>query len=91
MPKAYSSAQVWLHWLVAVLILAQFLDNDAIGGAWRAFRRGQEMTTSSLVWAHVVAGVAVLALAAWRLGIRSAAAPRRRPRANPRRSAFSPA
>ena len=40
MPERYTRAQIVLHWLVALLVLAQYLNNGAIGSAWSAIRRG---------------------------------------------------
>ncbi|MBW6506533.1 MAG: cytochrome b/b6 domain-containing protein [Rhodobacteraceae bacterium] len=69
-PTGYLASQIWLHWLVALLIIPQFLLNESMGQAWRAIERGQEVTPSVLITAHVVAGVAVLALVLWRLVLR---------------------
>ncbi|MFO1106369.1 MAG: cytochrome b/b6 domain-containing protein [Amaricoccus sp.] len=71
MPKGYSLAQISLHWIVALLVLAQFLNDEAIGAAWRAIRRGEAAIPGGfLVTAHVVVGIAILALMLWRLGLR---------------------
>ncbi len=71
MPKGYSISQIRLHWLVAVLVLAQFLNEDAIGAAWRAFRRGAaEIPGGPLVLAHVWGGVAILGFVLWRITLR---------------------
>jgi cytochrome b561 len=71
MTKGYSLSQVLLHWIVALLVLLQFLDNDAIGAAWRAVRRGEaNVPDGFLVSAHVFIGIAVLALAALRILLR---------------------
>jgi cytochrome b561 len=69
-PTGYSASQIWLHWLVALLIVPQFVLNDAIGGAWRAILRGQEVTPSILIVLHIVVGVTILALVLWRLVLR---------------------
>ena len=55
---------------MALLVLAQYLNDDAIGAAWRAFRRGQEVPGSLLATAHVVVGCAILVLVAWRIALR---------------------
>jgi cytochrome b561 len=71
MPRGYSLTQIALHWIVAVLMLAQFLNEEAIGQAWRALRRGAETIPGGfLVSAHVFVGIAVLAFAVWRLALR---------------------
>ncbi len=71
MAKNYSTAQIGLHWIVAILVLAQFLNNGAIGEAWRAIRRGaEEVPGGPMVAAHVLIGVAILVLALWRIALR---------------------
>lgn len=71
MPESYTRTQIVLHWLVALLVLAQYLDNGAIGSAWRAMRRGlEEVPGGPLVAAHVVIGVAILAFGIWRVVLR---------------------
>jgi cytochrome b561 len=69
---SYSKTQIWLHWSIAVLILVQFLVPDGMQHVWRAFRRGQETPAGDvpLAYMHVVIGLAVLALATWRLWLR---------------------
>lgn len=69
-PTGYSASQIWLHWLVALLIIPQFLLNEPMGQAWRAIERGQEITPSLLITAHVAGGLAILALVVWRLVLR---------------------
>lgn len=76
-PKAYSARQIRLHWLVAVLIALQFVLNDPISAAWRAFSRGQDgaetisVGANWLVLAHVYCGALVLVFALWRLALRA--------------------
>lgn len=69
--RPYSKTQIILHWAVALLIVSQFVLNDGIAAAWRAFRRGQEVTFDPLVAAHVFGGIAILVLVVWRLVIRA--------------------
>ncbi|MEZ5930640.1 MAG: cytochrome b [Alphaproteobacteria bacterium] len=69
-PTSYSLPQIALHWVVAVVIAAQYLLDDGIGEAWHAVRDGLAPTYGPLVLAHIVGGVLVLALVAWRLGLR---------------------
>lgn len=70
---SYSKTQIWLHWGIAALILVQFLAHDGMERVWRAFRRGQEASAGDvpLAYMHVVLGLAVLVLAAWRLWLRA--------------------
>jgi len=70
MERGFSLSQILLHWIVALLVLAQYLNNAAIGAAWRALRRGAEVPAGALATAHVVVGCAILALVAWRIGLR---------------------
>ena len=37
--KSFSLPQILLHWIVALLVLLQFLNDDAVGRALRALRR----------------------------------------------------
>ncbi|TGR65280.1 cytochrome b, partial [Mesorhizobium sp. M2D.F.Ca.ET.223.01.1.1] len=70
--SSYSKTQVWLHWSIAVLILIQFVAHDGMQHVWRALRRGQEAAAGDwpLAYMHVVLGLAVVVLAAWRLWLR---------------------
>ena len=70
MERGFSLSQILLHWIVALLVLAQYLNDDAIGAAWRAVRRGSEVPGGVLATAHVVVGCAILVLVAWRIGLR---------------------
>lgn len=69
-PKGYSRAQITLHWVVAVLIIFQFVLHDAIVAAWADIGKGESPETGAAVWAHVVAGTMVLAFGLWRLVLR---------------------
>lgn len=70
-PKGYSLSQIRLHWVVAALIVSQYLFKDAIGQAWDAYIKGSETSFDPLVLAHVLAGVLILAFTLWRLRIRA--------------------
>lgn len=71
-PAGYSRAQIRLHWIVALLIVPQFVFHDAMSEAWDAARRGVEATgIDPLVPAHVFGGLAILALVVWRLVLRA--------------------
>ena len=69
---SYSKTQIGLHWSIAALILIQFLAHDGMEHVWRAFRRGEEASPGDvpLAYMHVVIGLAVLVLAAWRVWLR---------------------
>ena len=71
MPIRFSPAQIGLHWLTALLVLVQFLNDHAIGRAFRAtMRRAAEIPGGWLVTAHVVIGVAIFVFAFWRIALR---------------------
>ena len=67
--KSFSLPQVLLHWIVALLVLMQFLNDDAVGRALRAMRR-DGAAPGFLAMAHVYVGIAILALALWRIALR---------------------
>lgn len=61
----YDPVAVWLHWLVAVLVLAQFFT----GWVWGWFERGSE-PRFYLFRTHIFIGSTILALALVRVGWR---------------------
>ena len=65
--QRFDRVSIWLHWAVAVLIVAQF----ATGWIWEFFERGS-VPRMYLFRAHIFMGSAVLALALFRLGWRFA-------------------
>ncbi len=71
-PVGYTATQIVLHWAIAALIIFQLVLGEDIKPAYRAFARGTEPASADLFNAnlHVYAGLAVLALALWRLAIR---------------------
>lgn len=70
MPTGYSSAQIGLHWIIAILISLQFLFNEPIGDAFDSVMRGTVPQFGWAVWAHIAGGISVLALVLWRLVLR---------------------
>lgn len=69
-PTGYSRLQIRLHWVITILIAAQFVFHDAIKAAWQTFTKTGEVAFSPLVAAHVFVGIAVLVLVLWRLVVR---------------------
>lgn len=69
-PQGYSATQIALHWVVVVLVAAQYIFKDAIAGAWTAIRQGETFAFDPLILAHVAGGVLILAFVAWRLVLR---------------------
>lgn len=67
----YNRTQIRLHWVVAVLIVLQYMLNEPIAALWEARQAGEAGRFSLLVPLHVFGGLAVVALALWRLGLRS--------------------
>lgn len=66
----YSATQIGLHWIVAVLVVGQYMFKDGISSAWDAYSEGQEIAFSPLVFAHVAGGMLILAFVLWRLVLR---------------------
>jgi cytochrome b561 len=69
-PAGYSLSQIWLHWGMAALIVAQFVFHEAIVAAWEALEKGQTADITLVVRAHVIGGIVILALVVWRLILR---------------------
>ena len=70
-PSGYSRIQIRLHWIIAFLIVLQFVLHEPIAKAWDAIEAGQEFTFSLLIPLHVFGGLLILALAAWRISVRA--------------------
>lgn len=69
-PKGYSARQIRLHWLVAVVIVLQFVLHEPISQAWDGIAAGQSPAFNWLILAHITGGVLVLVFALWRLVLR---------------------
>ncbi len=71
-PNGYTAAQIALHWIIAALVFFQLILGENIVPAYRAFRRGTEVTADQMFSAnlHVWVGLTVLAFAILRFGIR---------------------
>ena len=70
MPKGYSSAQIGLHWIIALLIALQFLFHEPIKDAFDSALEGELQPFSWPVWAHIAGGTLILGLAIWRVILR---------------------
>lgn len=70
MPQGFSRLQIALHWVVFLLIVAQFVFHEPISDAWEALSKGQEVDPSPLVGLHVFGGILILALVVLRLYVR---------------------
>jgi cytochrome b561 len=69
-PKGYTRTQIGLHWLIAVLVLIQFLQGENLSHAFRRIMGGQNVSLDILALSHVWLGVALLALVVVRIGLR---------------------
>ena len=70
MPKGYSSAQIGLHWIIALLIALQFLFHEPMVEAFDSALEGEVQPFSWAVWAHIAGGMLILGLAIWRVILR---------------------
>ena len=68
-PAGFSRTQIALHWIVAVLVLFQFVNNEAIGDWWRE-SAGSGLPDPGPAFGHIVAGMAVLVLMIVRAAVR---------------------
>jgi cytochrome b561 len=71
-PTGYSLAQIALHWIIAALVIFQWIFGEDIVPAYRAFRRGNDVAPGDMADAniHVYVGIAIFVLAILRLAIR---------------------
>jgi cytochrome b561 len=69
-PKGYSTAQIALHWVIAILIIGQLIFGEEIGDAYDALRKTGVATYDMMTIGHIGAGVLILLLALWRLVLR---------------------
>ena len=68
--KGYSRVQIGLHWAIAALIIFQLIFGESMGDVWRAFETTGDATLTTAAWAHILVGIAVLALLIWRIELR---------------------
>jgi cytochrome b561 len=69
--RGYTAAQIALHWVSAVLVIAAFVSHDAMQAAAKALRDGSWSGYDAAMLVHVIGGSAVFLLALWRLGLLS--------------------
>ena len=72
MPAGYSSLQILLHWLIAAMVLFLLVFGESMKEFMRAARQGNSLGAEDqfLADAHYWIGLAVLALAAFRVILR---------------------
>ncbi len=68
----YSRVQIALHWIVVILVAFQFVANEPMSSAWRAFLDGRLPSGffDPLVLLHIGAGSLILLLALVRIYLR---------------------
>ena len=69
--QKYSDLQIWLHWIVFILIVAQFVLHDPIAKAFDKRLEGQEVVTSALIGLHLLFGGVIFLLIVTRLWVRN--------------------
>ncbi|MCX7303405.1 MAG: cytochrome b/b6 domain-containing protein [Hyphomicrobiales bacterium] len=71
-PSGYSPTQITLHWIIAALIVVQFVAHDGMEHAWDAFEDGAAVAAGDMPMAylHIACGLAVLVLAIARVWLR---------------------
>lgn len=68
--KGYSLGQISLHWIVALILVPQFLLHDTIKHDFYSALRGGIPTSSTLQSLHIYGGILLFILMAWRLILR---------------------
>ncbi|MEN3792354.1 cytochrome b/b6 domain-containing protein [Fulvimarina sp. MAC3] len=65
----WTSLNVFLHWSIVVLIIAQWIEGEWMSSLWNNVTEGQSIGTTGLVlgYTHIVCGTLVLVAAAVRL------------------------
>lgn len=69
-PDGYSRVQISLHWIIALLILGQFLFHERIENVAEALADGQSTDITQAI-PHVIGGSLVFVLVVWRLILRA--------------------
>ncbi|EYD77591.1 Cytochrome b562 (Cytochrome b-562) [Rubellimicrobium mesophilum DSM 19309] len=63
----YSSTQIAVHWLVAALVIVNWLLGDGMSDVFRAVEEGQAVNNIGPAYIHIAIGVTVLLLMLFRL------------------------
>jgi cytochrome b561 len=66
----YSSAQIAIHWLVAILVIVNWLLGDAMSQVFEAREEGEAVLNLGPAFVHITLGVSVLLLMLARLSMR---------------------
>ena len=67
--RGYTAAQIVLHWVSAILVIAAFVTHDAMQAAAKAVKDGSWSGYDAALLVHVIGGSVVFLLALWRLGM----------------------
>ena len=70
-PQGYRASQIFLHWLVFLLVAFLFVTGDHMTDAFKAIHQNGASPWSS-IWVpiHILAGLTVLGAMIWRLSLR---------------------
>lgn len=68
-PTRWSTLQLALHWLTAILVAVQAINHEAMEQAWEISRRAEPVPadTQQMAWVHILTGVMILAFTLTRL------------------------
>ena len=69
--QKYSNLQIWLHWIVFILIVVQFVFHEPIAQAFDRRLEGQAVEPSVLIGLHLMFGGAIFLLIVTRLWVRN--------------------
>lgn len=70
-PQGFSTAQITLHWVSAVLVIGAFVTHETMIAAVEAVEKGDWAGYDFASLVHIVGGVVVFFLTLWRLSILS--------------------
>ena len=68
--QKYLNLQIWLHWIVFILIVAQFAFHESIAQAFEGRLERQEVVPSALIGLQLLFGGAIFLLIVTRLWVR---------------------
>jgi len=69
-PTGYTRTQIGLHWIILILVAAQYVFHEGIANAWEIVEKGGTPEFSLLIGSHVIGGGLILLLAIWRIWIK---------------------
>jgi len=68
--SGYSAKQIWLHWVLALLIIIQFVLHDGILAISDAMAKGEEPAMTLIARSHIIIGILIFLLALFRVYVR---------------------